>query len=246
MVCNVCQVEKNESEFQKYWHSTQNKFRVRKQCSNCFYLKRKKVKLIEEPIEEEIIPPVEDMEEIEPFVEEVLPPTHKVCSRCEISKPLDQFGIYRNTASTRRARCHNCERIKEKEKYQIRVENRGGSSRIPVKPNKYADALQKQQVFEFLTLLGWNFNEANGKWWKPGVKTEDGVFINIVVPEKAEKVKIKKPRKQRIKTKWHQAWLRKDEVKQLRKEGLTFEKLAILFNTSQPTIREIVYSEDEK
>jgi hypothetical protein len=244
MVCSVCSIEKNESEFQKYWHSTQNKFRIRKQCSTCFYLRRKKDKLIQVPNEEEIVPQIEDMGQPAVLYEE---PTHKVCKFCEELKPLEEFGVYTRNTKQFKPRCKDCERILESKKYRQKIEDRGGSERVPPKPNRYNCRIQKEQTFEFLTLLGWKFNEDKGIWFKDGIKTEDGLFINIKVQEKVKIPKQKpfrEPQKQGRKP--HKSWEHKDEIRKLRKEGWPFWKLAQVFKASQPTIREIVYSENEK
>ena len=54
-ICSKCKIEKEDKEFQTYWHSTQQKFRIRKECTFCHNtqhnerrrLKRKEAKLIE-------------------------------------------------------------------------------------------------------------------------------------------------------------------------------------------------------
>ena len=242
MVCNVCNVEKEEKDFQRYWHKTQGCFRVRRQCSKCFYFKRKKNKLIEEPIQQEIIQPQPILEEIQPSYDET---THKICKTCNEIKSLDQYGRYTKYPDTPKPHCKNCERIREGAKYRAKVDKKGGNDRCPPKPNRYADHNQKEQTFEFLLLLGWKFNENKGIWWKEGIKTEDGVFINI-----KKKVKVPKPKPVRglMKRgrKAHPAWLRKDDIRKLRKEGMKFHELSKLFNATPPTIREIVYSENEE
>jgi hypothetical protein len=208
--------------------------------------------LIEVPTEEEIIQPVPVMEEIQVLQEEVLPLTHKVCSYCKVNKPREEYGFYtkktkRNTII--RSRCKECEKVIEGAKYRKRVENKGGSDKCPPKPNRYTDRYQKEQTFEFLILLGWKFNEEKGIWWKEGLKTEDGVFINIPKDVRTRKRTPKpKPFKEpkKLGRKLHIAWERKDDIRKLRKEGMTFDELAKVFSTSNPTIRAIVSAEYEK
>jgi len=242
MVCNVCQVEKNESEFQKYWHSTQNKFRIRKQCSTCFYLKRKKVKLIEVPTEEEIIQPEPSVQELGPSYDET---THRVCMTCNEVKHFDEFGKYTKYPDKPRSRCRACDKIIENQRYREKIDMKGGNDRCPPKPNRYADDWQREQTFEFLQLLGWKFNQNKGIWYKDGIKTEDGVFINIKKPFNEPKPKSIKPILKRGRM-LHKAWEQKDDIRKLRKEGMKFYELAMMFNASQPTIREIVYTENEE
>jgi hypothetical protein len=43
----------------------------------------------------------------------------------------------------------------------------------------YADEQQKTQTFQFLTLLGWKFNEEKGIWYDDIKKTKDGEFIGV-------------------------------------------------------------------
>jgi hypothetical protein len=158
---------------------------------------------------------------------------------------LEEFGVYTRNTKQFKPRCKDCERINESKKYRQKIEDRGGSERVPPKPNKYNCRIQKEQTFEFLTLLGWKFNQDKGIWFKDGIKTEDGLFINIKVPEKKLKpIVYREPQKQGRKP--HKSWEHKDEIRRLRKEGWQFWKLAQEFKASQPTIREIVYSEDEQ
>jgi len=182
------------------------------------------------------------MQEIE---KDYNPTQYKICTTCNELKHFDEFGKYTRYPDKARSRCRTCDRIREKQRYQDKIDFKGGNDRCPPKPNRYADEWQKSQTFDFLRLLGWKFNEEKGIWWKEQIKTEDGVFINIKKPFKEPKPKAIKPLKKRGRM-LHKAWERKDDIRKLRKEGMKFWELSQLFNASQPTIREIVYTENEK
>jgi hypothetical protein len=84
--------------------------------------------------------------------------------------------------------------------------------------------------------MGWKFNEEKGIWWKEGIKTEQGVFINIVD---------KKQIQPKIPTKYdnvirHKSAEHSKEIYELRKQGHTLDELARDFKTSPPTIMKII------
>ena len=61
-------------------------------------------------------------------------------------------------------------------------------------PNEYTNDIQKKAVFDIMLSMDWKFNETNGVWWKEGIKTSEGVFLNI------KTYLSKEPKKKRIKT----------------------------------------------
>lgn len=44
MICNCCKIDKNINEYQTYWHSTQQKYRTRKECTKCYNHKKNEKK----------------------------------------------------------------------------------------------------------------------------------------------------------------------------------------------------------
>jgi hypothetical protein len=198
--------------------------------------------LIQVPTEPEISQPEPILKEIELSYD---PTTHKICRECKELKTLNEYGRPTKYPKKTKPLCKKCERIRENKKYRQKVDDKGGSDKCPPKPNRYADHWQREQTFEFLQLLGWQFNQDKGIWWKEGVKTPEGLFINIKKPFKEPKPKTIQPIKKRGRMA-HKAWERKDDIRKLRKEGMKFWELAQLFNASQPTIREIVYTEDDE
>lgn len=186
--CNKCNLEKEDNNFQTYWHSTQQKHRTRKTCTECYYnqrnerkrLKRTKIlKLIEEPIPTKIIPP--QVPELEPEVFENNP-EYKKCRKCEKYKPLTEYYLNPKGKSLF-LDCKPCTLEKYRESDRIKREavliEQGGSSRHFEAPNEYVDEYQKEATFNLLKLMGWSFNEENQIWWKDGIKTKDGLFINV-------------------------------------------------------------------
>jgi hypothetical protein len=118
---------------------------------------------------------VEDM--IQPEVIEQVYDTKlfKQCKNCEEWK-LIETDYYKYSNKYSNARCKECERIKESEKYYKEIEDNGGHDRCPVQVGDYADIYQQEQTEGFLTLLGWKKNE-KGIWWKEGFKTEEGIWV---------------------------------------------------------------------
>jgi hypothetical protein len=84
--------------------------------------------------------------------------------------------------------CKRCYLEKDRLDRLYKKENEGcGSNTIYQTPNKYADDIQKNQTFEFLTLLGWKFNEEKGIWYDGIKKTKDGEFIGVWEPRHKKK-----------------------------------------------------------
>jgi hypothetical protein len=192
MTCTVCHLDKNENEFQKYWHSTQNKFRTRKQCSSCFYLKRKKDKLIEVFNPTELIQPV--VPELAPAIleEEYDTEVFRKCKSCgEIKLKEEHFTRY-GKGEGYLWKCRKCNNEYEKIKYYEEMEAKGGSDKVASKPGVYHDRYQKEQTQKFLCLLGWKEN-SEGVYYKEGFKTEEGIWTKF-----NEKTLVNKKRVRRI------------------------------------------------
>ncbi len=160
MKCNKCGTEQPESNFYTYWHSTQQKFRTRKICNACMYIQHRNY--LNKPVNPDYLKRIN--------------PDYKKCEMCNTWKIKSvDFYLHQN-GHTVYKNCKECHRKKEAIGREKRLAERGGSDRIPVQPNQYSDIYQKEQTFQFMQLLGWKFNEENGKWWKPNLKTENGLF----------------------------------------------------------------------
>ena len=186
-ICTKCKIEKELNQFQTYWHSTQQKTRTRGECTECNYkqrnerrrLKRANKNLIQEPIPTEIVQPVVPELEPDPFENN---PNYRKCRKCSQYKSLDEYyknprgrGLFLDCKPCTLETYRESDRIKR----QKVLEEQGGALAIRTNPNEYMDEYQKEATFNLMKLMGWSFNEETGIWWKEGIKTKDGIFINI-------------------------------------------------------------------
>ena len=186
--CTKCKVEKELNQFQIYWHSTQQKHRTRGQCTSCYQnqhnerrrLKRKEAKLIQVSIREEIIQPVQP--ELQPAILENNP-NYKQCRTCKEWKLKTEYYSYTKKSKKSFLDCRLClnakEVIKSRREREEYLKENGGSSYHKQKPGEWVDEYQKEATYNILKAIGWKLNEDNGIWWKEGIKTGDGIFINI-------------------------------------------------------------------
>jgi hypothetical protein len=168
MTCTKCGVEKEESNYQKYFHSTQNKWRVRKQCTDCYYktrLKRKNPELF--------------------YSQD---PNYKKCKTCNEWKTQDDYYFHSRVTGVRFNECKICQNIKDKQEREDYLEENGGSERISRHPNKYEDKYQKEQTFMVMRILGYTYNEDSGIWTKEGWK--EIVNGKIVFPQIKKRKKL--------------------------------------------------------
>jgi len=186
-ICTKCKIEKEDNEFQKYWHSTQKKFRIRKECTLCHNtqhnerrrLKRLESKLIQVSIRPEIVQPVQP--ELQPDLS--TDRNYKQCRTCQQWKLKTDYHSYKDSKKKTFLDCKICYNKKEVEKSRIdrlkELEETGGSDRHKQQPGEWIDEYQKEATYNILKAIGWKLNEENGIWWKDGIKTSNGVFINI-------------------------------------------------------------------
>ena len=169
-VCNKCKIDREDNEFEKYWHSTRQQFYIRGICNPCM---REGYRQYKFKIKEQ-----ERLKDIENN------PDYKQCAECMEYKLLDNFYLnaYKNTMKKCRS-CYNTQYKKNSDEYN---RQRGGSERVMVKPNNYTDIYQKEHVFSVMKAFGWIFDEPTGIWNKPGFK-ENGVFINIIPTDKPKR-----------------------------------------------------------
>lgn len=245
MICTKCKIDKEENHYQKYWHSTQNKFRIRKECTECLYrirnekrrLKRKEAKLIQVSIKEEIIQPLQP--ELQPEILEDFStnPNYKLCRTCQNWLDKSLFYNHKSRIKTSYKDCKNCINKKEIQKSKIQREKylkeTGGSERHRQNPNEWVDEYQKEATHNILKSMGWSFNEENGIWWKDGIKTKEGIFINV---------KNRKYRKNFIFDKYPKS-IRDEKKKEmfdlivkLRDEGKSYTQIGDKVGVSQTTV----------
>ena len=221
-ICNKCKEDKPLSEFQTYYHSTQKKTFTRGHCTKCLYSTRKKNKMDRLLITTEIVQPV--VVELEPEVFKVKDIKEKTCVTCLVVKTVDDF--YKN-----RLVCKKCCTEMEKKSYQDktyqRLDKNGGSLRVPNRCGKFHDEYQKHYTYEILLAMGWKLNEENNKWWKDGIKTKDGLFINVKKPI---------PSKHNIKYYTLEEKLEKVIIiKEERRKGKTYVEIGKIIDVSAPT-----------
>jgi hypothetical protein len=211
MICTKCGVDKDETNYQKYFHSTQQKWRTRKECTDCYYKTRLKRK--------------------NPDLYYKNNPNYKKCNTCGVNKVLEQYYFHCKAKDQRFGRCIECQRKKDREQSKLKKEEQGGSLLVLMKPNTYVDEYQKENTFQLMKSIGWSFNEENGVWWKEGIKSKDGVFINI--PVTVKKIYRRRPPKKQ-QPKYSQEVI--DGMKQLRKKGETLQSIADKYDCSPPTV----------
>ncbi len=186
-ICTKCKIDKEDKEFQTYWHSTQKKFRIRKECTLCHNtqhnerrrLKRLESKLIQVSIRPEIVQPVQ----LESQPDLSSDKNYKQCRTCAEFKLKTEYYRYNNSGKKCYLDCRICINKKEVERSRIdrikELEENGGSYQHKINPGEWIDEYQKEATYNILKAIGWKLNKDNGIWWKEGIKTSDGVFINI-------------------------------------------------------------------
>jgi len=207
MRCSKCGVEKDETNYQKYFHSTQNKWRVRKECTECLYKGRLKRK--------------------NPDLFYSQDPNYKKCKSCSEWKTHEEYYFHSKVTGVRFNICMVCQKEKDRRDREEELEMNGGSDKISPYPNNYKDKYQKEQTFFVMELLGYTYSEENGIWTKPGVK--ELVDGKIVFP------KIKK--RKRIgpyETKVNYQMI--EQFVELKNRGWNSERIGDKFGVSDTTV----------
>lgn len=215
--CNKCKTDQPENNFYTYWHSTQNKYRTRRICNTCMYIQKRKY--LNRPLKPDVLYGNN--------------PEYKKCEMCNTWKiALVDFYLHSNKKSIYK-RCKTCQKKKEAIDREIRISERGGSERVPPKPNTYTDKYQKAQTFQFMELLGWIFNEATGKWYKPGIRDIEGNFEKFKnLPD--DKVFIKGSKQTINRSRITVADL--NLMKQMKKDGHTNSEIGYAVNLNPSTV----------
>ena len=222
-ICNKCKENVPLSDFQTYYHRPQQKTFTRGHCTKCLYSTRKKNKQDRLLIPTEIVQPVVLKEE--PEVLEIKDVKEKTCVTCLVVKTVDDF--YKNRLVCKRC-CTELEKKSYQDKTYQRLDKNGGSLRIPNKPGKFHDEYQKHYTHEILLSMGWKLNEENNIWWKDGIKTKDGLFINVKKPL---------PSKHNIKYYTLEEKLEKVIIiKEEKSKGKTYVEIGQIINVSPPTV----------
>jgi hypothetical protein len=153
------------------------------------------------------------------------------CTNCGEVKDI-KTGFY-----VKRHQCISCVReyelrVRTEINTKYKMEN-GGSERVPQKPGVYADEYQEAQVTEFLTLVGWKLNP-NGVWSKKGFKTKDKVWEKPI--KKFKRIGTKNQHGNERSA----VYLKRLELIELRERGMTFQKIADIYDISPATVLRII------
>ena len=172
-ICSKCNVEKELDQYEKYYHSTQKKERIRGYCKSCF---RQQQKIVKQNIRnKKITQPVEDMTQPEVLPIEYDTSIYKLCVGCDEWKVMD-IDFYRYSKKSCNKKCKKCENKERSDRYHQELEDKGGHDMCPQRPGIYSDHYQQEQTEGFLTALGWTKSE-EGIWWKEGFKTAGGIWL---------------------------------------------------------------------
>jgi hypothetical protein len=116
----------------------------------------------------------------------------KICRTCSVELPYDKEHYH--IGNTKRGKnklhspdCRICYAKRHKLARSIEKENGNGSDHVFQKPGKYADDIQKKQVFAVMEMMKWKYNEEKNIWYDDIKKTKDGKFIGVWEPQPKEK-----------------------------------------------------------
>jgi hypothetical protein len=240
-ICTKCKIDKEDNQYQKYWHSTQNKFRIRKECTECLYkqrnerkrLRRKEAKLIQVLTKEEIVQPV--VKESQPDLSN--DKNYKQCRTCQEWKLKTEYHSYTKLRKKSFLDCKIClnakEVIRSRKDREEYLKQNGGSDLHKVNPGEWIDEYQKEATYNILKAMGWKLNKDNGIWWKDGIKTSDGVFINIK-KRKYKKRLIFDNYPELVRTEKKKEMF--DEMVRMRNEGLSYTQIGDKVGVSSTTV----------
>ncbi len=231
MICNCCSIDKEEKYFQTYWHSSQNKFRTRKECTECLYKKRKENKLKRLSTTTEIVQPevqesqpdpipnfiIEQEDNISDFFNEEM----YLCKICMEDKTLNEF--YLSKGKPVELVCKICEVERNRATRQEYLKENCGSEFVWSEVNKYADEYQKACTFNLMQQLGYLYDEETGIWTKEGWKEiKDG-------QPHFPKITYKRGRKRITQEE-------KEKMRKLYAEGYTVDDISIQLKMSDTSV----------
>jgi len=181
--------------------------------------------LLQEQIKVSTIVPNEEPEVLE------VQGVSKKCPECK--KVLPASDYYKSHLGTLFKYCKKCHvTITNNANRQSKLDN-GGSTRVPVKCNVFADHVQKEQTHQFLQLLG--FSYTNGVWWKKGFKTADKVWECFNETPKKKRVGHSNGGRKVLKI-----HTMKEQIIKEYEEGKGYFELADIYNCSHTTIRALI------
>jgi len=230
MICRKCNLDKPLDQYGTYFHSTQQKMRIRKYCKSCY---KEQKRLWKESIKElKITQPVSP----EPAtIDYSNNPDYYKCIMCEEWKLLMVDYYLHKGLKPITKRCKDCQRVlDQKEADEYKKEN-GGSLMVPQRVGVYFDSYQRENTFILMGIMGYLYDEDTGIWWKPGVKE--------IVDGKPKFLKVKKHKTKRLRVVNPELW---KQMVELRNRNLTYVQIADKLNLSDTTVRKylVEYGED--
>lgn len=173
MICKKCFIDKEQNQYETYFHSRSQKLFTRRICRVCFREQQKIQKRM-----------VRRLKKLQPEVLELQPdpylnhPDYKICRSCnKWMHKLEDF--YSNRSGHIFPDCKVCIRaidlIKRSNTKKEHLIQNCGSDNTKLYPNEYTDEYQKDYIFSVLKKFGWSHSK--GIWWKAGFKTKDGVWL---------------------------------------------------------------------
>lgn len=169
-LCNKCNKLKSIENFGSYVYKRTGKTYTRHICFTCFNNQTKEYKKTIKP---------------------------RTCIICFETKQVRDFPNYKSIGPNdkRRQKCKVCisaEENQKQKKYNLYTKREENGEPVLTKPNTYRTEQQRIDGFELMQVLGFTFNEENGIWFKEGLKTPDGTFIQIEEKKRLQKEKILK------------------------------------------------------
>lgn len=228
--CSKCNIDKPVDQYDTYYHSTQQKMRIRKYCKPCFkeqkriYRESIRMKKISQPVSPEPV-----------TIDYSTNPDYYLCIDCNEYKLLMVDYYLHKGGKPITKRCKACQRIIDQKEAEEKRKENGGSMMVPQQPNVYFDKYQKENTFELMEIMGYLFDEGTGIWYKPGVKE--------IVDGQPVFLKLRKYKHKRLRV-VNKAMLEK--MIELRNKNLNYNQIADKLEISDTTVRKylVQYGED--
>jgi len=94
----------------------------------------------------------------------------KQCIKCLENKELVQYYVTGNKVFSK---CKDCCKNEVKQK-RDKIKQDDGWDRLLSMPGHYNDQNEKEEVFNLMERLGWEYSIDNNLWFKDGIKNNKG------------------------------------------------------------------------
>jgi len=207
--CTKCGINKPIDQYDSYFHSTQQKFRIRRYCKACYKKQKDEYKL-------------KNKLEQNPDLQYENNPYYTKCKRCDTWRHKNEY--YLSKGKVNYALCKSCASQKEREYRKEYLKENCGSDFVHASPNHFTDNYQKECVFGIMQDLGYLYDDSTGIWTKPGWKE--------IVDGKPRFLHINKKRKKGKRLTKED----KEKVSQLYNDGYSVEFISTEIGISSTTI----------